>query len=446
MAHAHARVYAAAVCVAALLLRAPTGAAQAPEPQRETNPPPAPAAPSAAPATESPAPPEAATPEPERAPEPDRRVVQLRRGDNLPAILRANAVPDDQARAALTAFARVYRVRDLREGHEITLIIRDSEQQITLLGIQFSPTLTRLISIERDNGGYRADARDVEVTREPVRVRATISGRVYATGIDAGVPASVMSDFIRAFSFTVDFQREVQPGDAIEVIYDRLIPASGGSPRVGGLVYGALILQARQLRVFRHVLADGTRDFFNEQGEGMRRALLRTPVSGARLTSRFGMRGHPILGYTRMHQGVDFGAPAGAPILAAGDGTVEFMGRGGGYGNLVRIRHGGDLSTAYAHMSRFARGLRQGIRVRQGQVIGYVGATGLATGPHLHYEVHRNGRPVNPAVVRFAAQRRITGAEVPRFAATRTAIDALLTPPAAVAAPPAAPAAPPAAQ
>jgi murein DD-endopeptidase MepM/ murein hydrolase activator NlpD len=164
---------------------------------------------------------------------------------------------------------------------------------------------------------------------------------------------------------------------------------------------------------------DGITDYYDEKGQSVRKSLMRTPIDGARLTSGFGKRKHPVLGYTKMHRGVDFGARTGTPIMAAGNGVVEFAARNGGYGNYVRIRHNNSYKTAYAHMSKYGKGIRKGTQVKQGQIIGYVGTTGRSTGPHLHYEVHKNGTQINPLSVKLPAGRKLEGKMLTAFNATK---------------------------
>ena len=199
---------------------------------------------------------------------------------------------------------------------------------------------------------------------------------------------------------------------------------SGGDAAIetGDLEYAEL----HGVKFFRFERSGGDAEYFDEQGKNVRGFLLRTPVDGARLTSGFGRRRHPILGYARAHQGVDFGAGSGTPILAAGDGVVVKAGRWGGYGNWLQIRHSGGWDTGYAHISRYARGVRPGSRVRQGQVVAYVGSTGLATGPHLHYEVWQRGRRVNPVGAKVPQGTILAGAELARFKAEKARIEQLL--------------------
>jgi murein DD-endopeptidase MepM/ murein hydrolase activator NlpD len=251
----------------------------------------------------------------------------------------------------------------------------------------------------------------------------TIRSSLYEAAVDAGVPLPVLQEMTRAFSYDVDFQREVQPGDTFEVLFENIADKKGNVVANGAVIYAAMTLSGHKLRVYRFVPDGGFADFFNPAGQSVKKALLRTPIDGARLTSGFGARMHPILGYTRMHRGVDFGAMQGTPIMAAGDGIVEKAGHDSGYGNLVLLRHNGNYETAYAHMSRFASGIKIGARVRQGQVIGYVGMTGLATGPHLHYEIRIGGTQVNPLSVKMAPGRNLAGGELRAFGAVAEEVD-----------------------
>ena len=191
--------------------------------------------------------------------------------------------------------------------------------------------------------------------------------------------------------------------------------------------YASLLLSGRRLAVYRFNDRDGNVDYYNDRGESVRKALLKTPIDGARLTSGFGSRMHPILGYSAFHKGVDFGAASGTPIQAAGDGAVEMRGWFGGYGNYVRVRHNLEYSTAYAHMSRYATGIGEGVKVRQGQIIGYVGTTGRSTGAHLHYEILRRGAQINPMGVKFPTGRKLEGVDLLEFKHVRINVDHLLT-------------------
>jgi murein DD-endopeptidase MepM/ murein hydrolase activator NlpD len=217
----------------------------------------------------------------------------------------------------------------------------------------------------------------------------------------------------------VDFQRSIRPGDGFEVMFEKLYTEDGEFARFGNVLYGKLVLSGTNLPLYRFTTKGGLTDFFGTIGKSARKALMRTPIDGARLSSGFGRRRHPILGYTKMHRGLDFAAPRGTPIYAAGNGTVVYRARNGAYGNYIRIRHNSEYSTAYGHMSRFSRKVRRGRRVKQGQIIGYVGTTGRSTGPHLHYEVLNRGRQLNPFRLKLPSGKSLKGAELVRFNAER---------------------------
>jgi murein DD-endopeptidase MepM/ murein hydrolase activator NlpD len=221
---------------------------------------------------------------------------------------------------------------------------------------------------------------------------------------------------IRAFSFDVDFQRDIQPGDRFKVMFDTLVGDGGSRP--GDVLFAELILSGKSHAIYGVRREDGTIDFFTRDGKSIKKGLLKTPVDGARLTSGFGMRMHPILGFTRMHKGVDFGVPTGTPIYAAGDGVVEISGWAGGYGQFVKLKHNPHMETAYGHMSRIASAAAVGQHVHQGEVIGYVGMTGDATGPHLHYEVIKDGAQVNPINVTVPINTGLEGGDLLAFLKT----------------------------
>jgi murein DD-endopeptidase MepM/ murein hydrolase activator NlpD len=217
----------------------------------------------------------------------------------------------------------------------------------------------------------------------------------------------------------VDFQRDVRKGDGFELVYEQDVMKSGEIARNGRILFAAFDTRFGPKAYYHFTPEDGRADHFDAKGHSARRLLMRTPINGARLSSGFGKRRHPILGYTRMHNGVDFAAPTGTPILAAGDGRIDRASWYGGYGRFVRIEHANGYKTAYAHLSRYGPGIKKGVRVKQGQVIGYLGSSGLATGPHLHYEVLKDGRRINPRSLRAPTGKILEGAELEAFQTAR---------------------------
>jgi murein DD-endopeptidase MepM/ murein hydrolase activator NlpD len=359
-------------------------------------------------------------------PRPSQRIVAVRRGDTLMDILLSLGISRAEAHEAVSALASVYDLRGLRPGQEITFTFAPGgpgEGQ-PLVGAWLAARADRDVGVARDQAGrFVPHQHDKELTLRPVRARGTVTSSLYEAGLQAGVPAAVMVEVIRIFSYDVDFQREIQPGDSFEVFFERFVDSEERNVKIGALAFASLTLSGKTHTAYRFVDRDGMADFYNEKGESLRKALLKTPIDGARLTSGFGNRMHPILGYSAFHKGVDFAAPTGTPIQAAGDGVIEQRNWNGSYGNYVRIRHSAEYATAYAHLSRFAAGLKEGARVRQGQVIGFVGSTGRSTGPHLHYEILRRGAQVNPVNVKFPTGRKLVGIDLTRFRFARTETD-----------------------
>jgi hypothetical protein len=252
-----------------------------------------------------------------------------------------------------------------------------------------------------------------------VHFEGSIRGSLFEAAMAQGVPVAMLTEMIKAFSYDVDFQRDIQPDDHFELMFER-----GADKRYNDakLVYASMTLSGKEMKLYRFADGQGGVDYYNQAGESAKKALLKTPVDGAKISSGFGMRFHPILHYTTQHKGIDFAVMTGTPVMAAGAGTIDYAGTNGSYGVYVRIKHDGTHETAYAHLSRLAKGIRPGAHVAQGQTIAYSGSTGRATGPHLHYEVLVNESQVNPMSVKFQAGRKLAGKELAKFqAATRQA-------------------------
>jgi murein DD-endopeptidase MepM/ murein hydrolase activator NlpD len=357
----------------------------------------------------------------------DRRTLSIGRGDTLMDLLAEANVPANDAHDAVAALRDVYNPRRLQVGQRVTVLFEPRRGGARkFVGLEFAPDPLRSVSIARKgDAGFTSSQIEKPVTRKPVAAQGVIRSSLFEAGAQAGVPISVMMAFLQNFSYDVDFQRDLQPGDRFEVMYEKLVTADGTEAGEGELLYASLTLSGDDMSIYRFKTRDGRIDYYNGDGESIRRALLRTPIDGARITSGFGMRHHPILGFSKMHKGVDFGAPSGTPIYAAGRGTIELAERNSSYGNYVRIRHNTEIATAYAHMSRFAKSIRRGARVDQGDIIGYVGTTGRSTGPHLHYEVLKAGHQVNPRSVDLPTGEKLEGRELQNFQQARRAIDKL---------------------
>ena len=311
---------------------------------------------------------------------------------------------------------RVFKASSLRPGDKIAF-----EKNIT------DQLEKRKISILTENNRVEVDYDPVKDTFEaknivlPVKnnvkfVSGKVSGSLFNSAKKAGADSGVIMEFINLFSYSTDFQRDIKLGDGFKILYEYQTTNAGKVIKTPKIVYAHITTNSDTKSIYRHVLLNGKIDYFDDKGNSVKKALLRTPVNGARLSSAYGMRQHPIYGYSKMHQGLDYSAPKGTAILAAGDGVVEFVkSQSRGYGKHVKIKHNGTYATLYAHMSRFADGIKPGKKVNQSQVIGYVGATGTATGPHLHYEVIEKGKKVNPSKTTFPKTPPLKGTELARF-------------------------------
>mgnify|MGYP000126760096 CR=1 FL=1 len=360
----------------------------------------------------------------------EETTVTVGRGDTLIGLVESAGVPHGEAFTAVRELQEVYSPRDLRPGQDIHLALLHDDTngaatpRLAELSLRASPE--RDVEVRRtDEGGFEAAARARSLSRQVNAAAGAIDSSLFADGDAAGIPARIMLKVIHQYSYAVDFQRDLQPGDRFEIVHETFTEADGEVAKTGPLLYAALDVNGDHLEMYRFQISDGQVGYYNPKGESMRRLLMRTPVDGARLSSSYGMRKHPIKGYSRMHEGVDFAAPTGTPIYAAGHGTVVRAGRNGGYGNYVEIRHADGFTTAYAHMHDIADGIRRGAKVQQGDVIGEIGSTGASTGPHLHYEIHKAGKPVNPRSLDLPTGRRLTGGELERFRQAMADIDRL---------------------
>jgi murein DD-endopeptidase MepM/ murein hydrolase activator NlpD len=340
--------------------------------------------------------------------------ARIARGDTLAGVLVKAGVELADAHSAISALSQHFNMRRLRDGQELELTFGAGSE---LKEIRLQADVESKVTVARqDDGSFASSVEAVALDDLPTRAGGRISDNLYASMTRAGVPHGVISEFIRIYSWDVDFQREIQPGDSFEIYFRRYEDDGGEIVKTGPLLYAGLTLSGERHALYLYTPSDdGNPDYFDERGHSVRKALLKTPIDGARLTSGFGHRKHPILGYTKMHKGLDFGAPKGTPIHAAGDGVVEKAAANGAYGNYVRIKHNGQFATAYAHLSAYGKGIRSGTRVRQGQVIGYVGSTGRSTGPHLHYEVLKEGRHVDPRGLKMPTGRQLDGPQLMAF-------------------------------
>jgi murein DD-endopeptidase MepM/ murein hydrolase activator NlpD len=391
------------------------------------------------------------------------RTITLDSGDTLAAALANAGVSQSDAVAVVAALNNTYDPHNLRAGqsfdlsfspiatstidatgnaktttvmvnHKPVVVPVDAQsadaapQPVRLLSLQFSPAIDQDVTVTRGlDGNFTAQSTQKDLVVHVHRAGATIDSSLYLAAMQAGIPADVVVEMIHMFSYKVDFQRDLHPGDSFEVFYDYYYTPQGQPVREGNISYAKMTLGGKDIVLYRYQPnPKDPPDYFDAKGRSAKGMLMKTPVDGARISSGFGMRFHPVLGYTRMHKGVDFAVPVGTPVMASGAGTIEFEGKEHGYGNFVLLNNGNGYETAYGHLSRFAPSVHKGTHVRQGQVIAYSGNTGLTTGPHLHYEIRVHGKQVNPLTVKIAQGRILKGHALRSFLAYRMKIDAMV--------------------
>ncbi|HSV29178.1 MAG TPA: peptidoglycan DD-metalloendopeptidase family protein [Candidatus Omnitrophota bacterium] len=366
----------------------------------------------------------------DRAGRPVERQVQVGSGDTLMDVLVRAGVDVGEANQAIDALKDVFNPRGLRAGQKV-MVSFDKPPHGFGIGdfhkVSLNADPVREVAAKRtDSGTFAGIEARRAVSVQVAHYAGTIKSSLYESAQNAGVPAPVIISMIKALSYDVDFQRDIQSGDGFQVMFEGFYDTKGKLVRHGDMLFASITLDGKPIAMYRHETDGGTVEYFNDKGESIKKALLKTPVDGAKISSGFGMRSHPILGYTKMHKGIDFAVPTGTPIQAAGDGTVEMAGFNGAYGNYVRVRHGSGYATAYAHMSRIAVGMKPGKRVSQGQIVGFVGSTGRSTGPHLHYEVMVGNAQVNPLSIKMPTNTKLAGRDLERFKATKRETDTLL--------------------
>ena len=305
-----------------------------------------------------------------------------------------------------------FNLKYLSIGQKIYLYENRQKEIIKMiLPISFNKDL--ILHIKKNSINIHEE--NIEVEKDLNSLKFKISSSLYQDGIKAGLPLAVLAEAIKLYSFDIDFQRDIKKDTIFEILYETLISTKRNTIEYGDIEYINLKIENKDLEYFIFFTEDGYIDYFDREGKNVKKSLLKTPIDGARLSSNFGMRKHPISGYNKLHKGVDFAAPTGTPVYAGGNGVVEFAGNNGGYGKYIRIRHNNEYKTAYAHLSGFNKKIYKGARVNQGEIIGYVGNTGKSTGPHLHYEIIFQNKQINPMKLKLPSGKILEGSELQKF-------------------------------
>ena len=342
--------------------------------------------------------------------------------DNIEKILKKFKVIDNDIKN-ISKKLKQKKLTNIYSGKKLSLIIKNLDKETnTVVSLVYPINNTTSIEIRKNQENFDIKENILQLYKKEVVVKNIIKNNLYNSAVESGIEPNIIVEFARVFGFEVDFQRDIRKGDWFEILYEKFEDDNNKVRDTGKIIYASMYVNGEEINLYNFKYKN-EEEYYDINGKSITKSLMKTPINGARLSSSFGMRKHPILGYNKMHRGTDFAAPSGTPIMASGSGTVTRARWCGGGGNCVKIKHNSTYETIYAHMKAFAKGIKEGKKVRQGQIIGYVGSTGLSTGPHLHYEVIVNGKKVNSQKLKLPSGKTLKGEERKQFELDRIKID-----------------------
>ena len=347
---------------------------------------------------------------------------KIENNDSIGKVLKQFKVVDKEIQSIVLGLKQK-KLTNIYTGRNLKLVLKKNEDNFySVVNIQYPINNTLSVEIRKNRSEFKIQENILDLNKKETVIKSTIQNNLYSAATGAGIEPNIILEFARIYGFEIDFQRDIRKGDSFEIYYERFIDDNNIVRDTGKIIYAHMSVNNREINLynFTYKKEDG---YYDISGKSIVKSLMKTPINGARLSSSFGMRKHPILGFNKMHRGTDFAAPMGTPIMASGSGTVTRARWCGGGGNCVKIKHNSTYETIYAHMSKFARGIKEGKKVKQGQIIGYVGSTGLSTGPHLHYEVVINGKKVNSQKLKLPSGKILKGDERKEFELKRIKID-----------------------
>ena len=346
----------------------------------------------------------------------------IKNNDSIEKILKSFQIKESDIKI-ISQKLKQKKLTNIYSGRKLSLISKQlADGSNTIIQILFPINNTISVEIRKNQDSFTVKENILKLYKKEVVVKNTIKNNLYNSAIEKNIEPNIIVEFARVFGFEVDFQRDIRKGDWFEILYEKFIDDNNKVRETGKIIYASMYVNGEEINLYNFKFKN-EEDFYDIKGKSITKSLMKTPINGARLSSSFGMRKHPILGYNKMHRGTDFAAPSGTPIMASGSGTVTRARWCGGGGNCVKIKHNSTYETIYAHMKAFAKGIREGKKVKQGQIIGYVGSTGLSTGPHLHYEVLVNGKKVNSQKLKLPSGKTLRGEERKKFEIDRIKID-----------------------
>ncbi len=358
--------------------------------------------------------------------EPKFKKVQhnISKGETFDSILSNYFVKDDEIKKIKKALAKKVNLNKLNTNQKIVIIIDQSKNLVKKFIFSISNTEKIYLTRDDETSGFNQKILVTKLKKEIKYEENVILQSLYKSAVDKRIPVNTIVDFARIYGFQVDFQRDIRKLDSFQILYEIFRDENGKIIETGNILYANLKLSGQNNSLY-YFDREGVEGHYDKNGKSVRKALMKTPINGARLSSSFGMRKHPIDGFNKMHRGTDFAAPMGTPIMASGDGIIKKAGWCGGGGNCVVIKHNSTYQTVYAHMSKFAKNIRPGTRVKQGQTIGFVGSTGKSTGPHLHYEVIVNGKRINSQTLKLPSGKILRNKNRELFETVKIKLDVL---------------------
>jgi murein DD-endopeptidase MepM/ murein hydrolase activator NlpD len=350
----------------------------------------------------------------------------IKNNDTIEKILKNYNIKNNDIKKISTKL-KEKKLSNIYSGRKLSLIYKKLvDSSNTVINIKYPLSNTSSIEIRKAQNNFIIKENILQLYKKEVVARNIITNNLYSSAVKVDIEPNIIIEFARIYGFEVDFQRDIRKGDWFEILYEKFVDDNNNVRDTGKIIYASMFVNGEEINLYNFKY-NNDEEYYNIKGKSITKSLMKTPINGARLSSSFGMRKHPILGYNKMHRGTDFAARSGTPIMASGSGTVTRARWCGGGGNCVKIKHNSTYETIYAHMKSFAKGVREGRKVRQGQIIGYVGSTGMSTGPHLHYEVVVNGKKVNSQRLKLPSGKTLKGEAREKFELERIKIDLKLS-------------------
>ena len=347
---------------------------------------------------------------------------KIKNNDSIGKIFRNLGIDESETKQIVTAL-KEKKLMNIYAGRELNIIFKKGKKEKnSIVKVSYPITNTISVEIRKNENNFIIKENVLRLIKKEILVENQIKDNLYSSATKVGIEPNIIVEFARIYGFEIDFQRDIRKGDEFKIFYEKFIDERGVVRDTGKVLYASMLVNGREINLytFRY---DDENGYYDIDGKSIVKSLMKTPINGARLSSSFGMRKHPILGFSKLHTGTDFAAPMGTPIMASGSGTVTRARWCGGGGNCVKIKHNSTYETVYAHMKNFAKGIKEGRKVSQGQIIGYVGSTGMSTGPHLHYEVIVNGKKVNSQRLKLPSGKVLKGEARKKFEIERIKMD-----------------------